>query len=176
MIISSQWQSCCCDVVEWCFECTGGPGFQIATQHRVGSLSRCLFGLQDLGDQSTFRAFFGGFQVFLLFFSRGTAMAGEQNGVDTDLETVAPKAPVTARRIAVIGDTGIDRPCKYFHLHWNFSVRVWAFMACVHSIDEIRSFFCMCCFLCSSFAQKWPLEIVKFFCLSCCNSEVQYSF
>lgn len=51
-------------------------------------------------------------------------MAGEQNGVDTDLETVAPKAPVTARRIAVIGDTGIDRPCKYFHLHWNFSVRV----------------------------------------------------
>lgn len=37
-------------------------------------------------------------------------MAGEQNGVDTDLETVAPKAPVTARRIAVIGDTGIDRP------------------------------------------------------------------
>ena len=39
-------------------------------------------------------------------------MAGEQDGVDTNLETVAPKAPVTYCRPVTSDGIGVENPRK----------------------------------------------------------------
>ena len=39
-------------------------------------------------------------------------MAGEQDG---DVETTAPKAPVTYSRPAITDDIGLEKPCKFVH-------------------------------------------------------------